>query len=173
MGEFYETVWDAFSAGEFSRRAALTDAERAEEDRIAAEKAAAETQRELARIAVETASRNSALELLDPVLTALADAGALTCLGAYAVRDLRYAARMGGAIVLGGVENVMHRNRKGQFSVREWVSAPSTSCVATAAATWKKTGGVVTVGLTETEILAVIMPGFGQETKTRVLRAPR
>lgn len=173
MGELYDTVWDAFAAGEESRRAALTPAERDEEDRAAADRKA-----ELAamhtRIAAKARASNAAArEFLDPVIAALENASALDALGAHAAQQLRDAAVMGGSIVAGQVETVRRKDRRGFFDSTEWVKNPPVPCLATSSVENRRSGATVVVGVTDMDIIAVICPGYGQALKTRVLRAER
>ena len=129
MGELYATVWEAFAAGEASRRAALTPEERDEEDRMA-DIRKAELDAIEARMAAKARADNAeARKLLEQTISALETAGAF---GAFppsgddsAVTQLRDTATMGGYIVTGQVETLRRKDRRGFFDSTEWVKFQS------------------------------------------------
>lgn len=158
--------YDAMSE-ELLRIEAMTPEQRAEREARLAENRA----RMIREAESDRANNTLALSLLEPVLLALAEAGVdITIQEKANGNTLRTAARMGGKVIVGRLVTERRCTRKGAYEAKEW-QPEAIDCIASTAVE-AVNGNRLQVGVTETEIIAVIRNGYS-EINSRVLRAPR
>lgn len=120
---------------------------------------------------LERASSMEARPLLQPIIEALQYIGvAIEIRQCDGLSTLAYKARMGRTVTAGKWVTEKVRDRKGWFDMKAW-KPEAIPCIATSSQDLTN-GGLVQIGVTHDEFIAVIRPSYG-DTGTKVIRATR